>query len=146
MSFRVQSILAVALISLPIPSWALQNTGKKPVLIRADSADEDQQPDVILPDPEKAKEHLEIGDFYFKRGNYKAAEERYRDAIRYLPSWAEPYRKLTRLLEKQGDFPAAVKICEEFIQVNPDADKVERFRKKAEQLRTKAGSTVKSSR
>ncbi len=131
-------LLVVVLISLPFASWALQNTGKKPVLIRADETDEDQKPSVILPDAEKAREHLEIGDFYFKRDNYKAADDRYQDAIRYLPSWAEPYQKLTRSMERQGAFEAAAKACEQFIQANPDADEVERFRKQADELRSKA--------
>ena len=134
----------MVLISLPLASWA-QNTGKKPVLIRADASDE-QEPAVILPDPDKAREHLEIGDFYFKRENYKAADDRYRDAIRYLPSWAEPYQKLTRSLQRQGAFEEAAKTCEQFILANSDSDEVESFRKLVDEFRAKAPSQESSSK
>src|SRR5579863_2494062 len=32
-------------------------------------------------DPHKAAKSLEVGNFYFKRGNYRAAEDRYREAL-----------------------------------------------------------------
>ena len=34
-------------------------------------------------DPHKAAKNVEVGDFYFKRKNYRAAEDRYREALRY---------------------------------------------------------------
>ena len=34
-------------------------------------------------DPHKAAKSIEVGDYYFKRKNYRAAEDRYREALRY---------------------------------------------------------------
>ena len=31
--------------------------------------------------PHKAAKDIEVGNFYFKRGNYRAAEDRYREAL-----------------------------------------------------------------
>src|ERR1700704_162241 len=37
-------------------------------------------------DPHKAMKDLEVGDFYFKRKNYKAALDRYKEALLYKPN------------------------------------------------------------
>ena len=92
----------------------------------------------IVPDPEKAKEHVEVGDFYYHRDNYEAAANRYREAILYGPKWSEGYEKLIQVLEKQSAFVAAIEVCEEFILKNGSSDKVERFQKMAEKLREKS--------
>jgi len=45
-------------------------------LIRADRTEEKVEEAPFVPDPIQAKEHMEIGNFYYKRDNYKAAENR----------------------------------------------------------------------
>ncbi len=37
-------------------------------------------------DPHRAAKDIEVGDFYFKRKNYRAALERYREALLYKPN------------------------------------------------------------
>src|SRR5215470_14977884 len=37
-------------------------------------------------DPHKAAKDVEVGDFYFKKKNYRAALERYKDALIYKPN------------------------------------------------------------
>src|SRR5262249_5596345 len=38
----------------------------------------------VLPwDPHKAAKDVEVGDYYFKRKNYRVVEDRYREALRY---------------------------------------------------------------
>lgn len=132
--------LFVYLISLLLLIPSLFGQGekskRKPVLIRADRTKEKVEEAPPLPDPGKAREHLEIGDFYFKRDNYKAAEDRYREAIQYNPKWVEAYEKLIRALEKQKAFLEAVKVCEQFVQNNPSSEEVERFQKWVKKLKT----------
>lgn len=51
-------------------------------------------------DPHKAAKSVEVGDFYFKRKNYKAAEERYREALQYKDNDAVATFRLAVCLEK----------------------------------------------
>ena len=88
-----------------------------------------------MPDPAQAKKHVEIGDFYYKRDNFKAATERYRDAIKLNPGWAEPYERLIRALEKQEAYSEAIGVCEQFTRSNPSSEETKDFRKRAQELR-----------
>jgi tetratricopeptide (TPR) repeat protein len=122
-------------------------SGRKPVLIRVDpTAEKADEADELEegppePDPQKAKEHVEIGDFYYKRNNYTAAEERYREAIQFNPKWAKAYEKLVGVLEKQNAFMEAVKVCDEFVQSSDSSKEVKRFTEWSIKLKEKAKET-----
>jgi len=108
---------------------------KKPVLIRADrTSDPAPELEIVEPDPVQAKKNLEVGDFYFRKKNFKAAAERYRDAVRYGPKSSKSYSKLVRALEKLEAFLEAAEACNEFIQQNPESNKVPEFQRKAVEL------------
>jgi len=133
---------------LLIPGSALvgqeNRSGKKPVLIRADPTAEkveEVEEGPPEPDPQKAKEHVEIGDFYYKRKNYTAAAERYREAIQFNPKWAKAYEKLVGVLEKQNAFVEAVKVCEQFVQSSDSSKEVKRFQEWSIKLKEKAKET-----
>ena len=111
-----------------------QERNRKPVLIRADVTKEPVE-EVIHPDPLKAQESLEVGDFYFKRKNFKAARDRYREAIRYNKKLALAYTKLVRTLEKMKEFSQAIEVCSQFIENNPESGKLLDFEKKAAALK-----------
>ena len=87
------------------------------------------------PDPLRAKEHAEVGDFYYRRDNFKAAAERYRQAVTYNPKWAEAYEKLIRALEKQKAFLEAIEVCEQFVESNHSSAEVERFQEWGKKLK-----------
>ena len=122
-------------------------SSRKPVLIRPDpTADkveevEEAEKGPPEPDPQKAKEHVEIGDFYYKRHNYTAAEARYREAIQFNPKWVKAYEKLVGVLEKQNAFVEAVKVCEEFVQSSDSSKEVKRFTEWSIKLKEKAKET-----
>jgi tetratricopeptide (TPR) repeat protein len=50
--------------------------------------------------PHKAAKDVEVGDFYFKRKNYVAAEDRYREALYYKENDATATFRLAVCLEK----------------------------------------------
>ncbi len=111
---------------------------KKPVLIRADrTTDREGEVEVIHPDPVEANRNIRVGDFYFKRKNYKAARERYRDAVKYSPRRPNPYAKLIRVLERMEEFEEAVEVCRQFIETNPQASQVKDFESRIKKLETK---------
>lgn len=109
--------------------------GDKPVLVRDYELDKQKEEEEVREySPPKAKENVEVGDFYYKKSNYKAAEERYRIAIDYNTKWDESYEKLIKTLEKQGKYEEAVEICDLFIEINPASKEVEKFRKQREKF------------
>jgi hypothetical protein len=70
-------------------------------------------------DPHKAAKDVEVGDFYFKRKNYHAAEERYRDALLYKNNDAVATIRLAICLEKLGIFDDARAEYESYLKIVP---------------------------
>ncbi len=138
-------LITLLLLILGFPLFGQESRPrKKPVLIRADPTAEkveEVEESPPEPDPQKAKEHVEIGDFYYKRQNYTAAAERYREAIQFNPKWAKAYEKLVGALEKQNSFVEAVKVCEQFVQSSDSSKEVKRFQEWSIKLKEKAKET-----
>ncbi len=70
--------------------------------------------------PMKALKDVEVGDFYFKRKNYKAALERYREALYYKEGDAVASFRLAECQEKLGDKAEAKKYYEQYLKILPD--------------------------
>jgi tetratricopeptide (TPR) repeat protein len=70
-------------------------------------------------DPHRAAKDVEVGDFYFKRHNYRAAISRYREALLYKPNDAIATYSLAEALEKAGDLPEAVKNYLAYLKILP---------------------------
>jgi len=70
-------------------------------------------------DPHKAAKDVEIGDFYFKRKNYRAAEDRYREALYYKNNDAMATYRLAVCLEKLGLPNDARTVYENYLKILP---------------------------
>ncbi len=70
--------------------------------------------------PLKALKDVEVGDFYFKRKNYKAALERYKDALYYKDNDAVASFRLALCQEKLGDKVEAKKYYEQYLKILPE--------------------------
>lgn len=70
-------------------------------------------------DPHKAAKDVEVGDFYFKRQNYRAAEARYRDALLYKDNDAIATIKLAECLEKLGVLDDARTEYQSYLKILP---------------------------
>jgi tetratricopeptide (TPR) repeat protein len=70
--------------------------------------------------PMKALKDIEVGDFYFKRKNYKAALERYKEALYYKNGDAVASFRLAVCQEKLGDKTEAKKYYEQYLKILPD--------------------------
>ncbi len=135
---RVYILVPILLLSsqLTALNQSSQKPGGKPVLIRDEvqkrlSKDEEK---VYPHDPEQARKNLEIGIFYQKRGNLKAAEERFREAINFNLAWAEAYQRLIELLSKAGRVDEAIAVCEMFLSNNPTSTQRQEFEKRKSEL------------
>jgi len=70
-------------------------------------------------DPHKAAKDIEVGDFYFKRKNYHAALERYKEALIYKPNDAMANFRLAECLEKTGNPSEALVHYQEYLKILP---------------------------
>jgi tetratricopeptide (TPR) repeat protein len=70
-------------------------------------------------DPHKAIKDIEVGDFYFKKKNYRAALERYKDALVYKPSDAVANFRLAECFEKTGNSSEAITHYQEYLKILP---------------------------
>lgn len=69
--------------------------------------------------PHKAEKDVEVGDFYFKRKNYRAALDRYREALYYKYDDAVATFRLGVCQEKVGDSDEARKAYEAYLKILP---------------------------
>jgi Flp pilus assembly protein TadD len=86
-------------------------------------------------DPHKAAKDVEVGDFYFKRKNYHAAEERYREALRYKDNDAVATIRLAVCLEKLGILDDARAEYESYLKILPHGPQAGDAEKAIERLK-----------
>jgi tetratricopeptide (TPR) repeat protein len=92
-------------------------------------------------DPHKAAKSMEVGDFYFKRKNYRAAEERYREALSYKENDAMATIRLAVCLEKLGVLDDARLEYESYLKILPHGPEAEQAQKALDRLKAQAGTT-----
>ncbi len=80
--------------------------------------------------PIQAEKELKIGSYYFKKGSYKAAAIRFREATKWNPGSAEAYLRLGDAEEKRRDGSAARQAYAKFLELAPEDKRAEAVRKK----------------
>lgn len=91
-------------------------------------------------DPHKAAKDIEVGDFYFKRKNYVAAENRYREALKYKDNDATATYKLAVCLEKMNLAEEAQAAYESYLKILPYGPEATEAKKAVERLKTPAAT------
>ena len=90
-------------------------------------------------DPHKAAKDVEVGDYYFKRKNYKAAGERYKDALIYKPNDAVAQFRLAESLDKTGNSGEAITHYQEYLKILPHGPYSEDAQKALTRLNSNQG-------
>src|SRR5712671_1984504 len=72
--------------------------------------------------PMKALKDIEVGDYYFKRKNYRAALDRYKEALFYKDNDAIANFRLAQCEEKVGDKSEAKKYYEQYLKILPEGE------------------------
>jgi tetratricopeptide (TPR) repeat protein len=91
--------------------------------------------------PLQASKELKVGNFYFKKGSYRAAIGRFEEAVKWNPSFAEAYLRMGEAQEKLANeahqrqekeraMEAARKAYAKFLELAPDDKKAEEIKKK----------------
>ena len=92
--------------------------------------DETLAPKEYTFNPLQAGKEVTIGNYYFKKKNYRAAAKRFIEATRWNPGLAEAFLRLGETEEKLKDRPAVRQAYAKYIELAPDAKNVEAVRKK----------------
>jgi tetratricopeptide (TPR) repeat protein len=95
-------------------------------------------------DPHKAAKSVEVGDFYFKRKNYRAAEDRYREALRYKDNDAVATIRLAESLEKLGELDDARAEYESYLRILPHGPQAAESQKAIDRLKGPTTATGES--
>lgn len=88
-------------------------------------------------DPMKALKDVEVGDYYFKRRNYRAALDRYKEALYWKENDAIASFRLAVCQEKLGDKAEARKYYAQYLKILPEGP----FAKEAHASLARLGKT-----
>lgn len=80
--------------------------------------------------PLQAAKEMKIGEFYFKKKNYRAASNRFEEATKWNPGFGEAYFRLAEAKEKLHDKQAAVAAYKKYLEVEPDGKDAAAAKKK----------------
>ena len=134
--------IAILAVFLAVASWAQDDKGglkksrpaeqSKPQVEEQEPPEEDDslKPKEYSFNPLEAERDLKVGNYYFKKGNYKAAASRFREATRWNPTYAEAFLRLGESEEKLKDKPAAQQAYAKYLELSPDAKDAETVKKK----------------
>ncbi len=84
--------------------------------------------------PVKSKKAVEIGEFYFKKGDFRAAAGRFQEATKWNDSNGQAWLRLGDAEEKMNDAKSARAAWTKYLQLAPQAKNAAEVKKKLEKL------------
>jgi tetratricopeptide (TPR) repeat protein len=84
--------------------------------------------------PIEAEKEVKVGRYYLKKGSLKAALNRFEDASKYNPQFADAFLLLGETREKLKDKKGAKEAYEKYLALSPDAKDAREVRKRLEKL------------
>jgi tetratricopeptide (TPR) repeat protein len=92
--------------------------------------DESLAPKTYSFNPLEAEKDIKVGNYYFKKGNFKASTSRFREATLWNPTSAEAFLRLGDSEEKLKDKKAADEAYSKYLALSPDGKEAETVKKK----------------
>jgi tetratricopeptide (TPR) repeat protein len=92
--------------------------------------DESLIPEKVTFNPMEADRSIKVGNYYWRKGKYRAALQRYELAARYNPSSAEAFFKVAETEEKLKHADLAKTAFEKVIKLAPDSKLAQEAKKK----------------
>lgn len=80
--------------------------------------------------PLQASKEMKIGEFYFKKGNYRAAAARFEEATKWDPTAADGYYRLGEAREKMKDQRGAREAYAKYVELAPEGKNAATARRK----------------
>lgn len=93
-------------------------------------------------DPHKAAKDVEVGDYYFRKKNYKAAISRYEEALVYKPNDAIAEFRLAESFDKTGDSSEAIGHYKNYLKILPHGPDAEDALKALAKLNAEQGKAA----
>jgi tetratricopeptide (TPR) repeat protein len=97
--------------------------------------DKAAQPKQYSFNPLQSKKEVTIGEFYFKKGDYRAAALRFSEATKWNNGNAEAWLRLGDAQEKMKDPKAAREAYAKYLELAADAKNASEVRKKLDKLK-----------
>lgn len=124
---RIRALLLSTLLAAAL--FAQEKKEPPPNVQEPKEEDEALIPKEYAFNPLQAEKELKVGNFYFKKGSYKAAAGRFREAVKWNPGFAEAWFRLGETEEKLKDKRAAEEAYRKFIELAPDDKRSETLKK-----------------
>ncbi len=128
---------AVLLLCLAPCLWSQQQRRPPPPPPEPEEEDISAEPEYTF-NPIQARKEVQVGDFYFKKGSYKAAAGRYERATKWQPGLTEAYLKLGEARARLHQPEAARAAWEKYLELEPSGGRAAAVKKKIAQLPKKA--------
>ncbi len=104
------------------PASATKPTDKQnPAEVEPPEEDEALKPREYTFNPLEAQRDLRTGEYYFKKGNFKAAANRFEEATLYDPNFADAFLHLGEAREKLEDKKGAKVAYAKYLELKPDS-------------------------
>lgn len=107
-----------------------QQQPQPPDPVEPPEEDETLQPKEYVFNPLQAQKEFNIGNFYFKKGSFKAASLRYDEATKWNPGYADAWYRLAEAREKMKDAEGAKQAYKKFLDVAPGDKRANEAKKK----------------
>ena len=99
--------------------------------------DESLKPKEYTLNPLESARNVTAGNYYFKKGNYRASARRYGEATKWDPGNAEAFLKLGESDEKLKDRIGAREAYTKYVELSTDAKGVNEVKKRLSKLGNK---------
>ncbi len=114
---------------IPVPPNSSQ-TSPSPDEENPPEEDESVAPEKFVLNPLESERNIRVGNYYWRRGKYRAAAGRYERATRFNPSSPEAFYKLGEAEEKLKNKEAARLAFQRVMQIAPDSKLANEAKKK----------------
>lgn len=85
--------------------------------------------------PVRSKKEVSVGEFYFKKGDFRAAAVRFLEATNWNPGNADAWLRLGDARDRMNDARGAQTAYERFLKISPKGKNAEEVRKKLDKLK-----------
>lgn len=113
---------------------AQQQQPQPPAHAEPEEEDAVSAPKEYTLNPIQAQAEIKIGQYYLKRGRYKAAAGRFEEATRWNPGLPEAYLLLGGAQERLRDAKAARAAYQKYLELAPEAKDAAEVRKRLAKL------------
>jgi tetratricopeptide (TPR) repeat protein len=106
-----------------------------PAQREADLKEEDEElttPHEYAFNPLQADKEMKVGDFYWKKGSFKAAMRRYEEATKWNPQSGDAWLKYGDACERMKDLKNAREAWKKYLELEPSGKRAGSVRKKLE--------------